>query len=87
MGTGEGVSVLRLISAFEKVCDTKIPTVVADRREGDIVAMYANPSKALKELNWSTKYSLEKMCKLLRGSVQGGQYAPPWGSNFSAKIL
>ena len=68
MGTGNGVSVLELIKAFEVVTETNIPYEALPRREGDIVAMYADASLAEKELAWKTKYSLEDMCKFVGGS-------------------
>lgn len=63
LGTGRGVSVLELIKTFEKVTGTTVPYVIRDRREGDIVSMYANADLARKELGWSTKLSVEQMCR------------------------
>ncbi|XP_046601629.1 UDP-glucose 4-epimerase isoform X1 [Neodiprion lecontei] len=63
LGTGKGVSVLELVKTFERVTGTTVPYVIQDRREGDIVSMYANASLAREELGWSTKYNVEEMCK------------------------
>lgn len=63
LGTGRGISVLELVKTFEKVTGTKIPYVIKDRREGDIVSMFANTDLAEKELGWKTKYNVEEMCK------------------------
>jgi len=63
LGTGKGVSVLELVRIFEKVTGTSVPYVVKDRREGDIVSMYANAELAKKELGWSAKHSVEQMCE------------------------
>ena len=63
MGTGQGVSVLQLIDAFQRSCGIKIPYEFKPRREGDIVAMYGNVSLAKDELGWNAQYSLEQMCK------------------------
>ncbi|XP_076069465.1 UDP-glucose 4-epimerase-like isoform X5 [Oratosquilla oratoria] len=63
LGTGEGASVLQLVKAFEAVTKTKVACELLPRREGDIVSMYANTALALKELGWSSKYSLEQMCE------------------------
>lgn len=63
LGTGKGVSVLELVKTFEKVTGTSVPYVVKDRREGDIVSMYANAELARKELGWTAKHSVERMCK------------------------
>lgn len=50
---------------------TKIPYVIQDRRQGDITAMFANANLADKELNWTTKYSVEQMCKSLKRYCYG----------------
>lgn len=46
-----------------------VPFVIKDRREGDIVAMYANASLAFDELGWKTKYTLEQMCMLIINEI------------------
>ncbi|MBA2613917.1 MAG: UDP-glucose 4-epimerase GalE [Bacteroidetes bacterium] len=61
LGTGNGVSVLEAISSFEKVSDKKLNYTIGSRREGDVVAVYADNSLAKKELNWTPKYSLDEM--------------------------
>ena len=63
LGTGQGVSVKQLITAFEKVNNVKVPFVVQARRDGDISTMYADASLAEKELGWKAKHSLEEMCE------------------------
>lgn len=63
LGTGKGVSVLELIKTFENITGTIVPYIIKDRREGDIVSMYANTDLAEKELGWRTKYNVEQMCK------------------------
>ena len=63
LGTGHGYSVLDLISTFERVNNVKINYQIVDRRPGDIASCYADPSKALKELGWSSEYEIEEMCK------------------------
>ena len=63
LGTGNGTSVLQLITTFEKVNNVSIPYKLTDRREGDITSMYANPNLALKEINWKAELTLEEMLK------------------------
>ena len=58
------MTVLELLQEFEKVSDRKVPYESKARREGDIVAMFADASLAKKELGWHTKYTLKDMCKL-----------------------
>ena len=62
LGTGSGVSVLELVKTFEKVTGARVPYVIKDRRDGDIVEMFANTSLAEKELGWKAKHNVEEMC-------------------------
>ncbi len=61
LGTGNGVSVLEAMHAFEKVSGKKLNYKIGARRPGDIMAIYANNSLAKNDLNWDTKYSLDEM--------------------------
>jgi len=61
LGTGNGVSVLEVIKSFEKVTGKKLNYTVGPRREGDVVAVYANNNLARTELGWNPKYSLDDM--------------------------
>lgn len=61
LGTGNGVTVLEAIKAFEKVSDVKLNYVIGPRRQGDVVAIYADNKLAREELGWDIKYSLEDM--------------------------
>ena len=60
VGTGQGHSVLEVIASFERVSGKTLNYAIGPRREGDIVAAYANVDKALQQLNWSPKYSLDE---------------------------
>lgn len=59
LGIGEGVSVLEAINAFEKVSGQKLNYELGDRRAGDVMAIYADYSKAKSKLGWSPKYGVE----------------------------
>ena len=61
LGTGNGVSVLEAIEAFEKVSGVKLNYVIGPRRPGDVIAIYANNDYARTTLGWKIKYSLEDM--------------------------
>lgn len=61
LGTGNGVSVLEAIAAFEKVTKQKLNYSIGPRRAGDVVNIYANNNLAKKELNWSPKHDLNDM--------------------------
>lgn len=59
LGTGKGSSVLEVIQSFEKVSGKKLNYKVVDRREGDVIAAYAETSKANDVLGWKTELSLD----------------------------
>jgi UDP-glucose 4-epimerase len=61
LGTGNGVTVLELIAAFEKVSGEKLNYKIGPRRAGDVIEVYANNNKARKLLDWETKYDLDAM--------------------------
>ncbi|MGQ7262219.1 UDP-glucose 4-epimerase GalE [Vreelandella sp. V005] len=61
LGTGQGLSVLQMIEAFERVSERQIPYQFASRREGDLAAFWADPSKAEKELGWQALRGLDEM--------------------------
>ncbi|CAA0105715.1 UDP-glucose 4-epimerase [Zhongshania aliphaticivorans] len=61
LGTGNGVSVLDMVKAFESVTGQKVPYKIAPRRHGDLPAFWANADKAKRELSWVAGSSLEKM--------------------------
>lgn len=63
LGTGTGYSVLDIIDTFNRVNHLNVQKVICDRRPGDIAQCYADPQRALKELNWKTELSIEEMCK------------------------
>ena len=62
LGTGKGYSVLEVIAAFEKACGKHIDREFTLRRPGDIAEVYADPSKALRELDWKAEYGIDEMC-------------------------
>ncbi|MDO4642719.1 MAG: UDP-glucose 4-epimerase GalE [Cardiobacteriaceae bacterium] len=61
LGGGTGISVLDVVKAYEKASGKSIPYTIAPRRAGDLAAFWANPDKALHELGWKTKRSLDDM--------------------------
>jgi UDP-glucose 4-epimerase len=63
LGTGNGITVLEAIKAFEKVSGISLNYQIGPRRAGDIVAIYANNDYAVKKLGWEIKYSLEDMMR------------------------
>lgn len=61
LGTGNGISVLELIKAFESVAALKLNYQIADRRAGDVVAVYADNTKAQTLLGWKIQYNITQM--------------------------
>lgn len=61
LGSGEGVTVLEAIHAFEKVSGKKINFELAGRRPGDVEAIYSDGSKSEKILGWKATRSLDEM--------------------------
>ena len=59
IGTGRPVSVLELVTAFEKVNGVKLNYRFAPRRPGDVTAIWADPSLANEELGWKAVRSVE----------------------------
>lgn len=60
LGTGRGVSVLELISAFEKATGVSVPYKIGPRREGDIISIWADPTKANEVLGWKAETPVEQ---------------------------
>lgn len=63
LGSGKGITVLELIHAFEKSTGQKLQYTIGPRREGDVVAIYADNSKAKQHLNWEAQYDIEDMMR------------------------
>ena len=59
LGTGQGSSVKEVIAAFTTATGLDVPHRMGPRRSGDVTAIYADPAKAAKELDWRTERSLE----------------------------
>lgn len=63
LGCGRGYSVLEIIRAFESASGKKVPFEVAPRREGDIAANWADPSRAQQLLGWKATRNIDDMCR------------------------
>ena len=60
IGTGRPVSVLELVTKFEKVNNLKLNYRFAPRRAGDTTAIWADTSLANRDLGWKAGRSLEE---------------------------
>ena len=58
LGTGEGVTVLEAIRAFEERAGLKLDFRIGARRPGDIAAIYADNRKAREVLGWQPGLSI-----------------------------
>jgi UDP-glucose 4-epimerase len=58
LGIGQGVTVLEAINAFEQTTGKKLNYKIGPRRQGDIVEIYADLSKAQNRLKWEPKYNI-----------------------------
>jgi UDP-glucose 4-epimerase len=76
LGTGRGVTVREMVTAFEKVYGKVIQKKEIGPRPGDIAGAYASADKAARLLGWKTELSLEL----------GIQHALEWGK-LRKKIL
>ena len=63
LGTGNGISVLELVNAFETANDLKLPYVIGPRRSGDLPAFWADAQKAKELLGWEATRTVEEMCR------------------------
>ena len=63
LGTGYGLSVLELVTAFEAASGRTVPYKIMPRRPGDVAICYANPDRARKLFGWSAKRTIAQMCQ------------------------
>ncbi len=63
LGTGNGYTVLEVLTKFEEVNDVKLNYTIAPRRPGDVIAIYANRNKASDLLGWNIRHDLTDMVK------------------------
>jgi UDP-glucose 4-epimerase len=62
LGTGKGYSVLEIIETFKSANNVDVPYKIAPRRPGDAAECYSDPCKAERELGWTAKLDIERMC-------------------------
>jgi len=62
LGTGNGTSVLELVSAFERASGKAIARQIVGRRAGDLPEYYAQADYAKATFGWKAKYDIDRMC-------------------------
>lgn len=60
IGTGKGSSVLEVIESFERVSKQALNYKIVDRREGDVISVYADTTKANTILGWKATSTLDE---------------------------
>jgi len=63
VGTGNGVTVLEAIHAFEKETGRSLNYNIGPRRPGDVIEIYANNDKAEKLLGWKPNRNIRTIMK------------------------
>ncbi len=63
LGTGRGTSVMELIRTFERVTGVPVRYEMAPRRPGDVPEVYADVTKARRELGFEAVHTVEDMCR------------------------
>ena len=63
LGTGQGVSVLEMIRAFEVASGKTVRYQIVARRPGDVAQCWADPSLAVQDLQWRAALDLTRMCE------------------------
>ncbi len=61
LGTGRGLSVLEVIDIFKRANNIDVPFRIAERRAGDVEQVWADPSKANRELGWRADTPIEEV--------------------------
>ncbi|MET9700499.1 hypothetical protein ABZY31_26775 [Streptomyces sp. NPDC006529] len=59
LGTGRGTTVRELVTAFEAVTGTPLPTTETARRPGDTAGAFARVALAGELLGWKAEHTLE----------------------------
>jgi len=63
LGTGNPVSVMELITAFETATGMPVPRRMLPRRPGDVAVSYCDPSLARRELGWYAIQTIAEACR------------------------
>ena len=63
VGTGQGISVMQVIKAFEAANKIEVPYKIMLRREGDVESCYAENKRIEERLSWKAKRNLSDICK------------------------
>jgi len=73
LGTGRPNSVKEIITAFEQASDTQLPYEITNRRPGDLAELWANSSKANRELEWQAELTINDAMRDTINYIRHGQ--------------
>ncbi len=59
LGSGNGITVLEAIKAFEEATGQRLDWSAGPRRPGDVMAIYANNERARARLGWTARYTIQ----------------------------
>ncbi|KAH7673718.1 UDP-arabinose 4-epimerase protein [Dioscorea alata] len=85
VGTGKGRSVKEFVDACKKATQVDIKVEYLNRRPGDYAEVYSDPSKIVRELNWTAKHTdLEQSLRIAWRwqQLHTDGYAPPMAMAF-----
>jgi len=71
LGTGRAYSVMEMIRAFERACGHEIKYEIKPRRAGDAPIVYADVSRAERELGFRAEMDIDDMCRDAWGWISG----------------
>ncbi len=60
LGTGDGLSVLEVVTGFERATGLKLNYKIVDRRAGDVEQIWADTTYANEELGWKAEKGLDE---------------------------
>jgi UDP-glucose 4-epimerase len=63
LGTGVGSTVKEVVDATKRISGVDFKVELSPRRPGDPVAIWADSSKAQRELDWKPQYNLEDIIR------------------------
>jgi len=63
VGGGESTTVLELIKSFEDTSGVTIKFKYSPRRDGDLAAFWADPSKSFEKMSWKSERNIKKICE------------------------
>jgi len=63
IGAGKSTTVLELVSKFEEISGVPIEFKYLPRRDGDLAAFWADPSKSSEKMSWKPERNIKKICE------------------------